>query len=290
MVVDRGVRLVESGDLGPGRAGEDAPVGEDLTLAVLDGYDFDESHVAAWRQRAPFVALIADHGADHGADAVVDHSLSAREDRYPGAALRLLGAAHALLREEFRDPPGTREPSDVPVVLVSLGGSATESLVPRLLEGLEAADRRLLARLVAGPHDELGSLAGDGPLTRGSATVIRVPPGPTLRPELERADLALLAAGGVRFEAARLGVPMLLVVLADNQVEDARAFAEAGAARRLGWWRDATPESMGAALREMLDDTEARRAMGARGQALVDGRGAERAARALLRAASGRSS
>ena len=118
-----------------------------FTLTVLDGYSFDAGHVADWRQRVGFVASIDDSGLDRGADAVLDSQLSALEDAYPSAQLRLLGPRYALLREEFVDPPARDPASGPPRLLVSLGGSATGDLLERLLGGLEAAELPLRARV-----------------------------------------------------------------------------------------------------------------------------------------------
>lgn len=283
LVDGRPVRHVPVPGLEPSEPGPLAELAAGAAaVAVLDGYRLGPAAVAAARKAAPLVAALADGTAPPGVDAVIDHELSADPGRYPGIPLALLGPRYALLREEFREPPPrpARDP-DPPVVLVTLGGSATARLRDRVLAVLAAAGGPLRARLVADPWT--GSPAGDAPPPGIELTV--VPPRPTLADELARATVALLAAGGTRLEAARCGCPMLLGILADNQVADAEAFAEAGAARLLGWWDRLDPAAAGRALRELLDDPAARRELAGRAGALVDGRGAERAAQALLAAA-----
>ncbi len=283
LVEGRRVRHVPVPGLAPGDPGPLAGLaGKDAALVVLDGYRLGPDAVAAARRAAPFVVALADGDAPAGVDAVVDHELCATPGRYPGVPLRLLGPRYALLREEFRDPPPRplREPGP-PLVLVTLGGSATGRLGRKVLDLLAAADRPFRARIVGNPWEET-------PAPRPGATPVSIeflPPLPSLVEELSRASVALLAAGGTRFEAARCGCAMLLGVLADNQVDDARAFVAAGAARGLGRWDDLDPAEGGMLLRELLDRPDLRRELATRAAALVDGRGAERAARELLAAA-----
>lgn len=281
LLARRGLAALEHPALRPDSAGDDLLPGQ-AELAVLDGYELDSACVAAWRRRAAYLAVIDDGDGDRGADAVVNSCLSARAEAYPHTRLRLLGPDYALLREEFVEPPERRPPDAVPRLLVSLGGSTAAGLAERLLCGLEATGRALHARWIASPHEDPLAPA---PRENGSVEVEIAPPLPTLLDEMLEADLGLFAAGGVRFEAARVGLPMVLGILADNQVADARAFADAGAAHLLGWWREVEPADIGEVVRGLLDDTEARNRLATRAGALVDGHGAERAARALLTAA-----
>jgi len=269
--------------LAPGDPGPLAELADGgAALVVLDGYRLGPEAVRAARRAAPFVAALADGNAPAGVDAVVDHELCADTARYPSVRLRLLGPRYALLREEFRDPPPRTDPDPGPPrVLVTLGGSATGRLGDRVLALLAAAGRPLRARIVGNPWEE--APRRDAPA--GPVVVEFVPPRPSLVEEFARATVAVLAAGGTRFEAARCGCPMLLGVLADNQQEDARAFVAAGAARDLGRWDDLDPREGGMLLRELLDRPDLRKRLAARATALVDGRGAERAARRLLAAA-----
>jgi UDP-2,4-diacetamido-2,4,6-trideoxy-beta-L-altropyranose hydrolase len=97
------------------------------------------------------------------------------------------------------------------------------------------------------------------------------------------ADLAIAGAGTTTWELAYMGVPTLLVVLADNQEALAAAMAEAGACVNLGWHhalREATTTAIVQALRV---DAARRRQLGAVGHAKVDGQGGRRILEAMRR-------
>ncbi len=285
MIRSRGIvlREAELPDGDPGLRELAELLGGDEGLVVLDSYAIGAEAVAYAWAAAGFVAVIRDGEPALGADAVIDHSLSADPARYRETPLALLGPRYALVREEFRDLSRTERGDGSPRVLVSLGGSAAGEVLPRVLEGLSRVPERINLRVVGAPWDCGPPVAGAGP-----HEVEWLEFQPTLAEELGSADLALLAAGGVRFEAAAAGCPMVLGILAENQVADAEAFTSAGLASFVGWWRRAEPEDVGETVQRALDSHELRETMVAKGRERVDGKGAERAAQKLKDAAESR--
>jgi UDP-2,4-diacetamido-2,4,6-trideoxy-beta-L-altropyranose hydrolase len=75
---------------------------------------------------------------------------------------------------------------------------------------------------------------------------------PSVVPLMLAADLALGAAGGSSWERCRLALPSLVVTTAPNQLENARALAEAGAATYLGDAADVSADTIAEALRRAM--------------------------------------
>ena len=237
----------------------------DADCVVLDGYhltDVDRRPVEAGGSP---ILVIDDHGRSRPgrADLVLDQNLGARPSDYParnhGTDL-LLGTRYALLRREFRlvrAAPPTRPPGG-PRLVVSRGGSASAAT--------ESTFEAVLA------HEALAGLQTVR-LTGidGTATI------------MGGADLALAAAGATCWELCCLGVPAVLVAVADNQVPLARAMAARGVAVEGGRAGAADPSEIARALAGLAADPQALEAMGRRGRELVDGRGAKRVV-ACLRA------
>jgi RimJ/RimL family protein N-acetyltransferase len=102
------------------------------------------------------------------------------------------------------------------------------------------------------------------------------------------ANVAVCAAGGTCWELIAAGVPIVAVVVADNQAANARELEERGLALIVD------PSQIADALQTLTGDSELRRQMIERGATLFDGRGAERVVAKLrertirLRPASGR--
>jgi len=222
--------LVERIDARPGSkqdlAATLAWVERDAPAAVvLDGYEFGTEYRRALRARVPLILTfddLADLPALH-ADLVVNAAPTAAALAYsriaPGATL-LLGPAYAPLRREFR--LARQRAAGVPVgarnaVLVSFGGSdplgLTEPVTIALADRLPASVRLLVAVGAGLPEpDRLrASLAklGDRLCLHLDAQDMAV--------LMASSGLAVAAAGGTAGELAALGIPSVLVIVADNQ-------------------------------------------------------------------------
>jgi spore coat polysaccharide biosynthesis predicted glycosyltransferase SpsG len=95
---------------------------------------------------------------------------------------------------------------------------------------------------------------------------------------MEWADAAISAAGGTAMELCCVGVPAVVIAIADNQQPVAAALAERGLAKSVGDHASASPDAIAAALRDVL---AAGAEMSARQRAAVDGRGKDRVVEAV---------
>lgn len=260
---------------------------------VVDGYGFDthdQARVHAATQARGIPLLWIDdqaHAAPYVADWVLNQNPHATPELYTRRSREtrlLLGPRHALLRHEFLACART-EPAAGPVrrILVTLGGGDADDVTTRILAGLELAlDGRA-------PRPEVEVVVGalNPHLARLRPLAERA--GFTLSHDVRdmagtmaRADLALTAAGSTCWELAYLGLPALVVSLADNQRPLAREVDRRGTAIDLGWHGELGTEEIARRTRQLLDDPERRLAMTRQGRAWVDGRGAERVLGALL--------
>ena len=174
------------------------------------------------------------------------------------------------MRQVAADPPPAAVPS---TVVVTFGGSDPADVSARLAPAIAAAGS-WSTLVVVGPGYG-GTLAdGDG------FEVLRDPP--DLESRLATAGLVVCGGGIMKFEVAVLGRPMILLAAADDQLPVAPAFAEIGAARYLGDGRTIEPDGVAAAVADLMRDTGGRAELGTRARAVVDGRGAERVAEAVL--------
>jgi spore coat polysaccharide biosynthesis predicted glycosyltransferase SpsG len=96
------------------------------------------------------------------------------------------------------------------------------------------------------------------------------------------ADLALTAGGSTCWELAHLGVPMLIVSLAENQLRVAHALQLAGAAVYVGDHLSLTAASITEILDRVRAAPELRRRLSSQASQLIDGQGAARVVNRLL--------
>ncbi len=253
---------------------------------VVDGYHFSPRFHRRLKE-AGLRLLVIDDGGKAGAydaDLVLDQNLGALAeayaDRRPDTRL-LLGPAFALLRREFREFHDRQDrrreiPEVARRVLVTFGGTTHAEVTLCAVVALHGLNDPSVNALVltGGDEDELAELAG---ASSGSATQIELSPRRDDLPAvMAGADLSLAAAGSSTWERAMMGLPGLLVAVAENQRPIARACHGAGLACDLGVATNLVAATLVDRLRWLIHDRSARTAMARRGQQLVDGEGVER--------------
>jgi UDP-2,4-diacetamido-2,4,6-trideoxy-beta-L-altropyranose hydrolase len=258
---------------------------------VLDGYRFGGAFQRQLQASRLQLLCLDDHGYsdEYPAELVVNQNLHARAGDYPrtgGRTRLLLGPAYVLLRREFRaarrrdrDDTATRR------VLVTFGGSdprqltvaVLRSLVPLVPDGLEIM-------VVIGPSNPC---AEDLERTiAGMPDAVTAARDPADMPSLmDWADLAVTAAGSTCWELAFMGVPMVTITVADNQRPIAASIEAAGIGIDAGAWDTLQNGTIAAAVQRLRASVAVYKAMRARAQGLIDGRGPERLAAALARSA-----
>jgi spore coat polysaccharide biosynthesis predicted glycosyltransferase SpsG len=263
---------------------------------VVDGYGFDAGYLAEIRAPGLVTAYVDDllrRGLP--VDVVVNPNAGAcaedyREGAAAGPAEILAGARYALLREEFR--AGRRRRSGEPAgepgawlrplhLLIAFGGSDPAGVTARALEAAIAAGPQRFDRItvLVGPlHPSAGALRDLACCEAPRVSLRSVSPG-GVAALLAGVDVALGAAGGTSWELACMGVPMLLVEVADNQRAVAEPLAACGAAQRLGRVDRLTADDLAASLGRLAEaGAPALRAMSEAGARLIDGEGARRVA------------
>lgn len=247
------------------------PKGADLF--VVDHYGRDAAFEAACRPWARRILAVDDlAGRAHAADLVLR---PAPNGPIPAGETTLAGLAHAPLRRAFaRARPLIRRDPAAPVrrALISMGAVDSADATGRALSALAAAGFRGEAAIALGaaaPHR-----------ARVAAALDRLPFRARLHIDADMpaliaaADFGLGAGGVGALERACLGLPSVLVPVAENQRPTADLLDAAGAA--LVSAGDPAP-----ALRRLIDDASLRRALSASAFAAVDGLGAERVRLAL---------
>ncbi|HET6899174.1 MAG TPA: hypothetical protein VFK70_12530 [Vicinamibacteria bacterium] len=191
------------------------------------------------------------------------------------------GPAYAILREHFRGRD--KEVRDTPrLVLLSFGGSDPQGLTLKAARALQDLDPTVELVAVAGPafsfRREFEALSAGLPR--------RVPlineAGGHIAELMLEADVMVGSGGMSVYEIAALGTPG--IILGQNAREDRRMrdFAAHGTVEYLGLGTEVDEGVLASAVKSLLADAARRRAMSARGRALVDGFGAARAAEVVL--------
>lgn len=264
-----------------------AAVREAFDAVAFDHYGLSEPDHRAMAQGRP--VLVIDDLADRalGADIVVDAGPERKAEDYlglvPETCRLLLGPNFAAVRPEFaalRAPALAWRGEPVQRILVSMGLTDVGGITSRVVELIR---RRATD---AGLDIVLGAAA---PSLPGLTKVARRDPRLLLHvdtPHMARltaeADIGVGAPGSTTWERCILGLPSVLVVLADNQRPAARAMADREAALVVDLADPEFDRSFDRALWNLLRDAGLRRELARRSSEICDGLGAGRTAETFL--------
>lgn len=246
----------------------------EASFVVADGYHFGAHYQRRIKSEGLQLTLLDDYGhAEHYfADFVVNQNLGAHAELYqnrePYTRL-LVGIQYVLLRQQFLNYRDWLRPiPDVAHnVLVTLGGGDPNNVTSNVIKALATMDVKV--KVVVGssnPHganlkSEIGQLRNQPELITNASNM----------PDLMAwADIAISAGGSTCWELAFIGLPSLVLILADNQRPVAEALNSVAAACKT------TLEDVANDLDALLIDSDRRRSMNRRGRELVDGGGAQR--------------
>jgi UDP-2,4-diacetamido-2,4,6-trideoxy-beta-L-altropyranose hydrolase len=253
------------------------------SLVVIDHYGLSAGFETAIRADTDAIFVIDDLcNRRHDCDFLLDPTLGRLPQDYaallPTGARALTGASFVLLPKAFRAKRAGFERRTEAVaqrVLISLGATDPANATVLAIEAVAASGHAVEVDIVLGraaPHIEtVRALAQK----RLADFTLHIDP-PDLPDIVARCDMAIGASGSSAWERSALGLPTILLAVAENQVPSARAFAETGAAILAGQEAIASPQILAGMVGDLIGDAKARHDLSERAAALCDGRALER--------------
>lgn len=264
------------------------------TLSVVDTLDVDwlvADHYALdarWENKLAYVAkrvMVIDDLADrnHDCDLLLDQNLGSQETDYsnivPERCVRLIGPRYALLRPEFAELREAalkrRVRPEMQRILISLGGVDSDNVTGKVLNAL--ADSSLpgdtdldIIMGATAPHlDEVQQMAQQLPFRAGVSVNVN-----DMADRMCRADLSVGAAGSTSWERCCLGLPSIMVILAENQRNIGNALAQNGCAYLVDTGRIA--DELSPLLSRLMGPGKELERLAANAELVCDGRGGSR--------------
>lgn len=249
---------------------------------VVDHYGLD----VEWEQRLrPHVGklMVIDDLANrhHECDVLLDQNYSAEgERRYvglvPDTCKLLVGPRYALLRPEYAEYRKTLRARDGQVrrVMVFFGGTDPQNVTGMALEALSHSNlKHLEVDVVIGSNNPHRKSIEQQVLHRPHTTLHE--PRPHLADLMVQADLALGAGGATTWERLCLGLPVLVVSIAKNQVPSCDALHRSRLVNYLGYQDKVDAAGFFHEIIQMIGNPSRLVEMSLAGQSLVDGHGAD---------------
>lgn len=248
---------------------------------IVDHYGLDahwERILRPFAQRAMVIDDLANR--EHVCDILLDANFYFQlETRYeklvpPGTRL-LLGPKFALLRPEFLQVERQGQyDGNIKRILTFFGGSDPTNETQKLIDALQYLPERSFA---------LDVVVGAGnprryDIARQCACLddVRFFCQVNIMAELmAQADLAIGAGGTALWERCYLGLPSIVIAVADNQVETAQALAAVGAIHYIGFHSAVNAKDIAATISEFLAASDALLTLSRKAQEVVPGSGTQ---------------
>jgi len=262
---------------------------DEIDLLVVDHYALDinwETRVSQYANRIMVIDDLANR--KHKCDLLLDQNFyEDMHERYntliPEHCIKLTGPQYVLLRAEFakmRRCLGEKS-GFLNRILVFFGGSDPSNESVKVLKAILSLNKHnLTVDVIIGKNNKFNEeiellVAGNPQIscyiwTNDMARLMR------------EADLFIGAAGTSTWERCCLGLPALIVTIAENQVLATRALAENGMVWYLGKNTNVKEKDIKDALQQCLDSPAILQGMAKKSLELVDGMGVERCA-AIIR-------
>lgn len=254
----------------------------------VDLYDSTDADETALRQVAPVIGVIEDlpertHDCDVLVDQGFDHAPAAYARRVPSHCRMLLGPDMVPLRPEFAAARADTllrrsRMNRVERMLVAMGLTDVRGISERVTRAARAALPDARIQVVLGPTAQ--SREALERQARSDDRLDILIDVDDMHRVMADADLAIGAGGGTALERCVLGLPSLVIILADNQRESAKALDDRGAAWTLEDGPDVEEQTRCRLETLTPDDLKAAAHAAA---AICDGQGADRIADMLLR-------
>lgn len=263
-----------------------------VDLLIVDHYAIDHKWEETARSYAKKIFVIDDlanrrHECDYLLDQNFHHNLSVRySNLIPRQCLQMLGPQYALLREEFcaLHSKAVARTGPIKKILVFFGGSDPQNLTEKALMALKCCGDCLNQHIdvvvgIMNPHKErIKALC----LNEKDRYSFHCQVDYMSRLMLE-ADLAIGGGGASSWERCCLGLPSIVINIAENQIDITEALATWGAALSLGNSESVQINVLSEVVTDLIKNNEVLISMSKRGLELVDGNGVHRVIKEIFR-------
>lgn len=252
------------------------------TWVVLDGYGFGPEFQESIREAGNRLMVIDDynHLPHYHADVLLNQNLNADQLIYscePYTRL-LLGTRYGLLRSEFLDWKNwRRETPDVARrILVTLGGADPHNITLQVINALKVVNiPDLEVKIIAGPSNpHISTLKKALRRAQTNMNLLRDPE--NMAKLMAWADVAVSAGGSTCWEMCFMRLPLLTIILAENQKNISQGLEKAGIGISCGWYHELDDKSLAELFKHLIYDRDRRARMSEKAGKLVDGFGIKR--------------
>ena len=192
----------------------------------------------------------------------------------------LLGTKYLPLRREFWDIPEKNIKRDVETIMVTFGGDDVRNLTPAVMEFLTNNYPKWHKKVIVGKGFK--NINGIEKKIDKKTELIFNADAKIMLETMLKSDLAISAGGQTLYELARVGVPTIPIMVADNQLGNLEGFIKNGFFYEYYEWSDPDIAGKISFYLKLLEGYEKRKEISELGRRLIDGNGSRNIVRKVF--------
>ena len=219
-------------------------------LLVIDHYSLDRNYETLCRKWAKSIFVIDDlANRMHDCDYLLDQTQGRHAEDYkkfvPSNCIVLLGPKYALLRQSFAEKRAAaiknrmQTGGDIKTILISLGSTNLHQITEKVLRSLHKHLEQSFNLTVVMGSEQYSSPEIHQLVQKidkeGNHQITLLTEVSNIDELMLNSELAIGAGGTTSWERCCLGLPTIIIELADNQIYSATQLDKLGAAINLGW-------------------------------------------------------
>ena len=252
---------------------------------VIDHYGLDIEFEKSCRSHAKQIMVIDDLPTRmHECDILIDQNLGRVPEDYrglvPSTAIVATGTAYALLRPQFAQARAggvtqNYSPTTPLRLLITMGLTDPNNATEFILDALKESSSKITVDIVLGSNapylKNICTRASNLPFIAAVHTDVT-----NMAELLAKTDLVIGSAGSGSWERCCLGIPALVVILAENQFQVANALDKQNIAINLGLLENSSPKEIAQIIHRFIQSPEQLKSFARNAARICDGLGAGR--------------
>lgn len=260
-------------------------------LLIVDHYGIDIVWESTIRSVAKKIMVIDDFcNRRHNCDLFLNQNYNVENESYYGLlqdnCIKLLGAKYSMLRPEFRKMRENLQKHNdiVKRILVLMGGADNQDMTSKVLQAIKMLEiNNITVDVVVGAankyYKKIKSIVSNIHYATCHYDVENI------SELMSKADLSIGAAGSTTWERCCMGLPSIVIAIAENQINIAENLGNDGIVVNLGWYENVEQIDIRDEIENLLNNSSKRMMMSLKAREVVDGRGVERVAEKIFKVA-----
>jgi len=247
---------------------------EECDILITDSYSIDNQYLKKVKGHLKLLIRTDDRIISKGPEDILINQSRRSKDSSINKG-KLIGPKYVIINNDFIRVRKVRKIRKDPVrIVVSLGGSDMKKQTRKVVQALLKLENKFKIDVIAGQLNmDIGNIRK---ITNNRPNFKIIKSASSMAGYMLKADLGIFAGGTTLWEAACTGLPIVSMIIADNQKEQVNYLSKIKVLHRLGWYHKVKIKDVHDAVWALIRDHQKRSRMSINGKRIVDGKGKAR--------------